>query len=431
MHFVGIDLAWSPRNRSGGVVLSQDGEIVRANGSLGDDEVLDFAVTAIPAGRPGLIAIDAPLAVPNESGGRPCDRQVAAVFGRFEAAPYPANRRNLSRYGGLRAEDIRQQLQQRAFRHDPLVTRRIPARQVIEVFPHPATISLFHLDRTLKYKARRGRGYPLRWRELGRLREHLCSLAGADPPLRLPPDIAQMPIEGLRGKAFKEAEDLLDAVICAYSALYAWHHGPRGHAIYGPQTAHGYADEGHIVVPMTPSMWQRIKAPRLLLLDRDGTLNRSLGTRPPNRPGEVELLPGVAPKLHHYAAMGWRIVIVTNQGGVAFGYQTESQAHATHQAVLDALPVEVDASYLCPHHPEGTIPRYTLACPNRKPAPGAIRDALAQFQVRPQDCLFVGDQESDRQAAVAAAVPFAWAQDFFSDGPQRSELIPGTRANQS
>jgi histidinol-phosphate phosphatase family protein len=427
MRFVGIDLAWSPRNRSGGVVLSQEGKTVRATGSLGDDdEVLDFAVKVIPAGQPGLVAIDAPLAVPNESGGRPCDRQVAAVFGRFEAAPYPANRRNLSRYGGLRAESIRQRLQQLGFRHDPLVTHRIPTRQVIEVFPHPATVSLFHLDRTLKYKARRGRGYPLRWRELGRLRERLRSLADGNPPLYLPPDIAQTPVEGLRGKAFKEAEDLLDAVICAYSALYAWHHGPRGHAIYGPETADACANEGHIVVPMTPSMWQRIKAARVLFVDRDGTLNRSLGTRPPHRPGEVELLEGVAPKLHRYAAMGWCIVIVTNQGGVAFGYQTESQARAIHQAVLDALPVEVDASYLCPHHPDGTIPRYAIACPNRKPAPGAILDALTRFQARPQDSLFVGDQESDQQAAQAAAVPFVWARDFFGRAPEERACTPRT-----
>jgi histidinol-phosphate phosphatase family protein len=216
-----------------------------------------------------------------------------------------------------------------------------------------------------------------------------------------------MRIEGLRGRRFKEAEDLLDAVVCAYSASYAWHHGPRGYAVYGN------ADQGHILVPMTSTMWGRIKSGRLLLLDRDGTLNRSLGHRPPNRPEEVELLPGVAARLHRYAARGWRIVIVTNQGGVAFGYQTEAQAQATHQAVLDALPVEVDGSYLCPHHPEGTIPEYAMTCPNRKPAPGAIRDALDRFGAQPQDCLFVGDQDSDRMAAEAAGVPFQWAREFF------------------
>jgi histidinol-phosphate phosphatase family protein len=121
--------------------------------------------------------------------------------------------------------------------------------------------------------------------------------------------------------------------------------------------------------------------------------------------------------LHRTAASGWRIVIVTNQGGVAFGYQTEAQAHATHRALLDALPVTVEASYLCPHHPEGTVQRYAITCPNRKPAPGAILDALDRFQAQPQECLFVGDQDSDRLAAEAAEVPFRWAGEFFGWEP--------------
>jgi histidinol-phosphate phosphatase family protein len=424
VRFVGIDLAWSPRNRSGGAVLSADGRLLRAGGLLGgDDEIVDFVVSAIPAGEPGLVAIDAPLVVPNESGSRPCDRDVAAVFGRFQAGPYPANRRNLERYGGLRGEDIRRRLQYLGFRHDPDIAQRQPCRRVVEVFPHPATVSLFGLERTLKYKARSGRGYPLRWHELSRLRDHLAALIEDDPPLCLSSDVASVEIEGRRGQAFKEVEDLLDAIVCAYSALYAWHHGPRGFAVYGgSQLAGSSADEGHILVPMAPAMWQRIKIPRVLFLDRDGTLNRGLGDRPPNQPDEVELLPGVGPALCRYAALGWWLVIVTNQGGVAFGYQTEPQAQATHQAVLDALPVAVDASYLCPHHPRGTTERYALDCPNRKPASGAILDALDHFWARAEDCLLVGDQDTDRQAAKAAGVPFAWASDFFS----REHFPPST-----
>ena len=408
MRFIGIDLAWSPRNPSGGAVLSGDGHVLATASTLGgDSEVLDFVAEALPQDSPGLVAIDAPLTVPNETGARPCDRQVASVFGRYHAAPYPANRQNLSRYGGLRAETIQRQLQALGFRNDPIIRRQADSRHVIEVFPHPATISLFQLNRTLKYKARAARPYDLRWRELGRLRDHLISLRESTPPLRLPLELATLPFEELRGRRFKEIEDLLDAIVCGYSVLYAWHHGPRGYAIYGN------VKQGSILVPMTPSMWQRIKSDRLLLLDRDGTLNQSLGSGPPNDPAEVKLLPNVATRLHQHASMGWRIVIVTNQGGVAFGYQTEAQAFATHQALLDALPVEVDASYLCPHHPDGTIPHYAIPCPNRKPAPGAILDALERFGARPQDCLLVGDKDTDRQAAIAAGVPFEWAWKFF------------------
>ncbi len=408
MRFVGIDLAWSPRNDSGGAVLSASGKLLAATAKLREDgAILDFVAVAIPPGNPGLVAVDAPLAVPNDTGGRTCDRQVAAVFGRFEAAPYPANRKNLDRYGGLRAEAIRQRLQVLGFRPEPCLQRQAPTRQVIEVFPHPATVSLFHLERTLKYKSRPQRDYPMRWQELARLRDHLASLNRAQPPLLLPPDMAHMPIKGLRGRRFKETENLLDAVVCAYSALFAWHHGPRGYALYGD------ASEGHILVPMTRAMWQRIKGRRVLFLDRDGTLNRSHGNRPPNRPVEVVLLPGMSAELHRRASLGWRIVIVSNQGGVAFGYQTEAQAWAIHQAVLEALPVEADASYLCFHHPGGAVEQYAMACPNGKPAPGALLAALARFEAQPQDCLFVGDQDTDRLAAEAAGVPFQWVSDWI------------------
>jgi predicted RNase H-like nuclease len=105
VRFVVVDHAWSPQNPSGGALLFADGQLPCTTATLGhDDEVLKFVDGAIPRGTPGLVAIDAPLAVPNEVGSRPFDRQVATIFGRFQAAPYPANRRNPARFGGLRGE---------------------------------------------------------------------------------------------------------------------------------------------------------------------------------------------------------------------------------------------------------------------------------------------------------------------------------------
>jgi D-glycero-D-manno-heptose 1,7-bisphosphate phosphatase len=185
----------------------------------------------------------------------------------------------------------------------------------------------------------------------------------------------------------------------------------------------GRNQKGHIIVPMTAEMWQRVRTRRLLFLDRDGTLNESLGMRPPNHPAEVKLLPGVAPTLHWYASMGWRLIIVTNQGGVAFGYQTEQQAWAVQQRVLDALPVEIEATFLCPHHPDGTLQRFAISCPNRKPSPGALLEALRRHKAREADCLFVGDQETDRLAALASGVPFTWAADFIRWKSPRSRVL--------
>ncbi len=153
---------------------------------------------------------------------------------------------------------------------------------------------------------------------------------------------------------------------------------------------------------------------RLLFLDRDGTLNRTFGRRPPNTVDEVELLPNVRETLSGYVMEGWQLVVISNQGGVAHGYISEAQAWAIQDRVIDLLGLPVAASYLCPHRAGAQVAAYDLDCPNRKPNPGFILDALAQFGAQPQDCLMVGDLESDQQAAQAAHVPFRWADPFFN-----------------
>ncbi len=77
---------------------------------------------------------------------------------------------------------------------------------------------------------------------------------------------------GRRGGRLKEAEDLLDSIVCAYSVLYAWYHGPRYYAVYGTPPAVDKKESGHILVPMAAGMWKRIKTSRLLIPDRDGTI---------------------------------------------------------------------------------------------------------------------------------------------------------------
>jgi histidinol-phosphate phosphatase family protein len=163
---------------------------------------------------------------------------------------------------------------------------------------------------------------------------------------------------------------------------------------------------------------------RILFTDRDGTLNRSIGSRPPNTPEEVALLPGVSSVLSEYAAQGWLLVIVSNQGGVASGYVDEAGARAVQERVVDLLPVPVAASFFCPHMPGGRVTEYAIDCPNRKPRPGFITSALEQFGAQAKDCLFVGDSSTDKLAAEAAGVPFRWADLFFGRPLDRGMLGP-------
>lgn len=251
--FIGLDLAWSPRNKSAAVVLKANDPVATWCSHaerLGDDsEVLAFLREAAGAG-PALIAIDAPLIVPNVEAARPVDRHITSLFGRYGAGCYPAYR---NRPGGCtRGERIVARLSEAGFVHDPHIHSRQAVRSVFEVYPHPATLSLFELDRTLKYKARPKRSLDLRRSELTRLRDLLTSLREREPAMFIPATVAHRRIGTLRGIAFKRYEDLLDATICAYIAYYAWYWGPGGYEVYGDMST------GYILVPVTEWMRQRL-----------------------------------------------------------------------------------------------------------------------------------------------------------------------------
>ena len=248
MRFVGLDLAWSPRNPSGAVVLAQaEGASWTPAGwsaeLQSDEEIINFVTEAV-GGGPGLVAIDAPLVVPNETGTRPCDLALSRAYRKAEAGALPANRRRLGPV--VRGEEIVKELQRHGFAHSPHVERRRPVRQVVEVYPHPAMVELFGLTKTLKYKARKGRSLEDRRRELARYLELLRSLKEEEPALDSEAILAGVNVAKLSGRAFKRAEDLLDALFCAYIALHIWWHGPQGYRTFGGENS------GFVLVPIQP-----------------------------------------------------------------------------------------------------------------------------------------------------------------------------------
>lgn len=254
MRFIGLDLAWSRANPSAAVALAWDDRQaypVSWEASLGgDEEILDFLDKAAGDG-PALIAVDAPLVVPNEDGMRTCDRELSRFYRRAQGQAYPANRRRLA---PVRGEILVEKLEALGFRHSPLVQAQRPGRQVIEVFPHPAAVELFGLSRILRYKARTGRSYELRWAELQRFRELLQSLGKREPAMDTGEVLAPDPY-GLRGRSLKRLEDLLDALFCAYIALHIWYFGPDGHRQFGD------LESGYILVPIPPESLRAGRSP--------------------------------------------------------------------------------------------------------------------------------------------------------------------------
>lgn len=151
---------------------------------------------------------------------------------------------------------------------------------------------------------------------------------------------------------------------------------------------------------------------RLIIFDKDGTLTAGPEERrPPNTLAEQVVLPGVLEKCADLRQRGIRLAIASNQGGVAFGYMTEETAWELLRTIANTIGAE--AWTLCPQHPDGTIERYADDCECRKPAPGMLLDLMRYFDVAPHETLYVGDRDSDREAAARAGCEFAWAAEFF------------------
>ena len=222
--YLGLDLAWSERNPSGLAACCGNPQgahlCCRPHRLQATDEIVQ-AIRDLCGDKPAILAIDAPLLVPNETGLRRAEAELAAAFRRYDAGPHPANRRLLRRYGGIRGETIITALATDGFRYAPMIEAGAGGRLIVEVFPHPATVVLFRLPRILKYKARPGRSLTERRQELQRYLDLLAELQGSDPPLSGVQNLwTGLEIERSGPAALKAIEDEADALLCAYIALY-------------------------------------------------------------------------------------------------------------------------------------------------------------------------------------------------------------------
>lgn len=140
-----------------------------------------------------------------------------------------------------------------------------------------------------------------------------------------------------------------------------------------------------------------------LFLDRDGTLVHSVHY--PSRPEQLRLYDGIGSELRLLQRMGLRLVVITNQSGIARGYFTEADLQRMHEhlaAELASQDVHLDGIYHCPHHPDGIIPELAVRCTCRKPKPGMLLRAADELNLDLQHSWFIGDILDDVEAGNQA-----------------------------
>lgn len=137
-------------------------------------------------------------------------------------------------------------------------------------------------------------------------------------------------------------------------------------------------------------------------LDRDGVLNVDHGYA--HRIDQLDWVDGAQEAVRLLNDAGYTVIVVTNQSGVARGLYSEADIHAFHahmQDTLQARGAHIDAFYHCPHHPEGSVEDFAVACDCRKPGIGMLEQAAREWPLDLSRSFLIGDREGDMEAAAA------------------------------
>ncbi|MHC4149516.1 MAG: D-glycero-alpha-D-manno-heptose-1,7-bisphosphate 7-phosphatase [Planctomycetota bacterium] len=140
---------------------------------------------------------------------------------------------------------------------------------------------------------------------------------------------------------------------------------------------------------------------KAIFLDRDDTLIEDPGYI--NRPDQVKLLPGVTEALIELKALGYKLIVASNQSGVARGIVTEKVLHQIHDRLKQLLAenaAPLDKIYYCPYHPDGVVAKYRKESDLRKPNPGMLLLAAGEMDIDLTQSWLIGNSPRDIKAGA-------------------------------
>ena len=161
---------------------------------------------------------------------------------------------------------------------------------------------------------------------------------------------------------------------------------------------------------------------RAVFLDRDGVLLEDVHGLV--REAQIALFPDVAETLALLRRQGFLLVVVTNQTVVARGLATESRVAELNREIGNRIAAAggppPDAFYVCPHHPNATLPEYRVVCDCRKPRAGLLLQAAGDWGIDLRKSFLVGDRLSD----IAAGVRAGCGTILVETGEHRAQIFP-------
>jgi len=141
---------------------------------------------------------------------------------------------------------------------------------------------------------------------------------------------------------------------------------------------------------------------KALFLDRDGVINKEKCYL--YRIEDFEFISGVFETTKYFQNLGYLLIIITNQAGIARRKYTLEDYNKLTQWMLTKFEensVKIDKVYFCPHHPD-----FTGECECRKPKPGMLHQASQEFNIDLKNSILVGDKNTDIEAGKSAGIGF-------------------------
>lgn len=147
---------------------------------------------------------------------------------------------------------------------------------------------------------------------------------------------------------------------------------------------------------------------KCLFLDRDGTIIE-FASGYNFEPEKIKLIKGAGEFIKKFRDAGYKIIFITNQGGIAKGLYTEEDVYAVNAKINELLApfgAKIDDLFFCPHDENGVIEKYKTRCSCRKPEPKLLLNAIEKYNPDIQKSIFVGDNYTDRLCAERCGVRF-------------------------
>ena len=141
---------------------------------------------------------------------------------------------------------------------------------------------------------------------------------------------------------------------------------------------------------------KKVKNLPAIFLDRDGTIIEEVGFL--DSPEKITIIPGAIEALRIFQNLKYKLIVVSNQSGVARGFFNETTVRNVNEKMLDLLAksaIKIDGIYYCPHHPQYGSPEYKIDCNCRKPKPGMIYQAIKEHKLDILRSIIIGDKLSD------------------------------------